>query len=100
MTEVSHYKGPVLRIIERFKKHPRVVAIFENYKDNAVRFKHVSLDEITKEVKRLDVKKACQDTDIAATFIKNNNDIFVYLFFLNLNNRIALSVFPSSVMPM
>ena len=64
LTEADHIKDPVLRIIERFKKHPRVVAIFENHKASAFSFRHVSLDEITKEIKRLEVKKACQDTDI------------------------------------
>ena len=65
LTETDHIEDPVLRSIERFKKHPSVVAIFENHKDNVFSFRHVSLDEITKEIKRLDVKKACQNTDIA-----------------------------------
>ena len=38
--------------------------MFENYKDIAFSFRHVSLDEITKEIKRLDVKRVCEDTDI------------------------------------
>ena len=80
-TEADHIEDPVLRIIERFKKHPSVVATFENHKDNAFSFRHVSLNEITKEIKRLDVKKACQDTDVATKVIKNNSDIFANFFF-------------------
>ena len=64
LTAADHIEDPVLRIIERFKKHPSVVVIFENYKDIAFSFRHVSLDEITKEIKRLDVKRVCEDTDI------------------------------------
>ena len=71
LTEADHIKDPVLRIIERFKKHPSVVAIFENHKDSAFSFRHVSLDEITKETKGLDVKKACQNTNIPTKVIKN-----------------------------
>ena len=41
-----------------------MVAIFENHGDSAFSFKRVSLDEITKKIS-LDVKKACQDTNIA-----------------------------------
>ena len=78
----------------RFKKYSSVVSIFENHKDNAFSIRHVSLDEITKEIKRLDVKKARQDTDIASKVI--NSDIFADFFFLNLNNFIASSVFPSN----
>ena len=97
LTNADHTEDPVLRIIERFKKHPSVVAIFENHKDSAFSFRHVSLDEITKEIKRLDVKKACQTTDIPTKVIKNNSDIFADFFFFNLNNCIASSVFPSNL---
>ena len=79
------------------KKHPSVVAIFENHKDSAFSFRHVSLDEITKEIKRLDVKKACQNTDISTKVIKSNSDIFADFFFFNLNNCIASSVFLSNL---
>ena len=48
-------------------------------------------------MKRLDVKKACQDTNIATKVIKNNSDIFADFFFLNLNNCITSSVFPSNL---
>ena len=78
LTEADHIGDPVLRIIGRFKKLTVVVAILENHKENVFSFKHVSLDETTKETKRSDVKKACQDTDIATKVIKNNSDIFAY----------------------
>ena len=63
LTEADHNEDPIVRIIVRFKKHASVVAIFEKHKDSSFSFRHVSLDETTKEIKRLDVK-ACQDTDI------------------------------------
>ena len=97
LTEADHIEDPVLRIIERFKKHTSVVAIFENHKDSAFSFRHVSLEEITKEIKRLDVKKAYQNTDIPTKVIKNNSDIFADFFFFNLSNRIWSSVFPSNL---
>ena len=77
LTEADYIKDPVLRIIERFKKHPSVVAIFESHTGTAFSFKHVSLDEITNETKRLDMKKACQDMDIPTKAIKNNS---IFLF--------------------
>ena len=49
LTEEDHIKDPVLRIIERFKKHPSVVAIFENHKDNAFSFRHVPLMKLLKK---------------------------------------------------
>ena len=74
--EVDHIEDPVLRIIDRFRKQPSVVAIFETYMHNVFSFRHVSLDEITKEIKRLDVKKTRQDTDIDTKVNKSNSDIF------------------------
>ena len=53
LTNADHIEDLVLKIIERFKKHPSVVAIFENHKDSAFSFRHVSLDEITKEIKKI-----------------------------------------------
>ena len=91
-TETNHIEDPILRITETYKKHPSVVAIFENHRDSAFSFRYVSLDEIIKEIKRLDVKKACQDTDIPVKVIKNNSDIFADFFYLNLNDCIASSV--------
>ena len=49
LTEEDHIKDPVLRIIERFKKHPSVVTIFENHKDNAFSFRHVPLMKLLKK---------------------------------------------------
>ena len=82
MTEADHIEDPVLRITERFKKHPSAVAIFKNHKDNAFRFIHVPLDETTNEIKMPHMKTACQNTDIATKVIKNNSNIFADFFFL------------------
>ena len=88
LIEADHIEDPVLRIMESLKKHPSLVAISENHKDSAFSFRHVSLEKITKEIKGLDAKKACQDTDIPTKVIKNSSDIFADFFFLNLNNCI------------
>ena len=93
LTEVGHIEDPVLRILERFKKQTSVVIILENHKEYAFSFMHVSLDEITKEIKTLDVKNNCQDMVIATKIIKRNSNIFADFFFLNLSNCIASSVY-------
>ena len=97
LTEADHIEDPVLRTTERFKKHPSVVAIFENHENSGFSFRQESLDEITKGIKRLNVKEACQDTNIAIEVIKSNRNIFADFIFLNLNNCITSSVFPSNL---
>ena len=74
-----------------------MAAIFENREDNTFSFKNVSPDEITKEMKSLDVKKDCQDTIIVTQVNKNNSDIFADFFFLNPSSCIALPLFSSNL---
>ena len=98
LTEADHIEDPVLKIIERFKNHPSVVIIFEIHKENnAFSFKHVFVDEITREIKSLDGKKPSQDTNISLKVMKKNNDKFADFLFLNLNDCITSSVYPSSL---
>ena len=70
LENVNHISDPVLRAIEKYKNHPSVKAISEKYNKNTFSFKHVSLDEIKKKILNLDVKKACQDTDIPTKIIR------------------------------
>ena len=79
------YWGSSSKNYREIKKKPSVIPVFKNHKYNTLSFKHVSLDEIAKEVKVLSVKKVCQDTDIFTNIIERN-----------LINCIAYSVFPSS----
>ena len=65
-----------------------MVAILESHRDNASSFKHVSLDEITKEITRFHVKK---------TFIaKNNSDIFPDFFFFGISIKFEKCRYNSS----
>ena len=49
LTDADHIDNPVLRIIERLKKHPSVVVISENHRESAISVRHKSLGEITKK---------------------------------------------------
>ena len=73
-----------------------MVAILESHRDNASSFKHLSLDEITKEITRFHVKKTCQETDIVTTFIKNNSDIFPDFFFFGISIKFEKCRYNSS----
>ena len=55
------------------------------------------MDEIKKKILNLEVKKACQDTDIPTKIIRENCDIFADFIVQNFNNGIASSAFPASV---
>ena len=57
-------------------------------------FKNVKKEEILKELNKLNINKATQNTDITTKIIKENSDIFGDLIFPNLNCRINTSSYP------
>ena len=57
----------------------------------------VSYEKILHEIKQLDTRKACQDTDVLSKIIKINFDIFVDFLHQNVNGAIATSVFPQNL---
>ena len=98
LVNVDHISDPVQKAIQKYQNHPSVKAISEKYDKNTFSFKSVSLDEIKKEIKNLDTKKACQDTDLPTKIIQENFDIFADFIFQNFNNVvIAFSVFPTNI---
>ena len=94
ISDTDHISSPVLKGIERFKNHPSIRKISQNYNKNTFSFNYVSYDEIKKEIQNLNTCKACQDTDIPTKILKENQDIFADFVFQNINNSIASSVFP------
>ena len=97
LVNVDHIGDPVQKAIEKYKNHPSVKAISEKYDKNTFSFRYVSLDEIKKEIKNLNTKKACQDTDIPTKIVQENSDIFAEFIFQNLNYGIEFSVFPANI---
>ena len=58
-------------------------------------FKNVKKEEILKELNKLNINKATQNTDITTKIIKENSDIFGDFIFSNLNCCINTSSYPS-----
>ena len=100
LVNVDHIGDPVQKAIGKYKNHPSVKAISEKYDKNTFNFRYVSLDEIKKEIKNLNTKKACQDTDIPTKIVQENSDIFAGFIFQNLNYDIEFSAFPANIKKM
>ena len=58
-------------------------------------FKEVSLEDLQKQIWRLDNKKASQNFNIPTKIIKENADIFAEYFCSSVNGLIKSSIFPS-----
>ena len=87
-----------MRAILKYRTHPSIIAIKENYNSSArFNFSFVDKEDILIEIKNLKANKATQNTDIPTKLIKENSDIFSDFNFENLNDSIFQSVFPSAL---
>ena len=66
-------------------------------KDLNFSFEFVDKPKISKEINKLDGKKACQEHDILVKLIKSNNDLFSHFIYHNFNNSLFSSNFPSNL---
>ena len=96
---VYDVEDPLARTVEKYKNHPSIRLIKENYRNtnNTFRFENVSVKDIEKELKNLLSSKAAQDTDIPTKVVKANIDIFTPILLDEFNKSLALGIFPSSM---
>ena len=66
-------------------------------KDLYFSFEFVDKPKISKEINKLDKKKACQEHDIPVKLIKSNKDLFSHFIYHNFNNSLFSSNFPSNL---
>ena len=86
---------PILKAIKTFEKHPSIHS--ELSSGCRFSFENVSLEDVKKVTRELDISKAFQPLDIPAKFIKQNADIFSEFFYVNINNSINNSSFPDQL---
>ena len=96
---VDDIEDTVARTVEKYKNHPSIRLIKENYRNtnNTFHFENVPVKEIEKELKNLLSSKAARDTDIPTKVIKDNIDIFTPILLDEFNKSLALGIFPSSM---
>ena len=66
-------------------------------KDLYFSFEFVDKPKISKDINKLDSKKACQEHEIPVKSIKSNKDLFFQFIYHNLNNSLFSSNFPSNL---
>ena len=95
--EANNIKDPVLKAIEKYKKHPRIKAIAGIRENDNFTLEKSSYKEILHEINQLDTRKACKDTDVPSKIIKVNSDIFADFLHQSFNDAIATSAFPQNL---
>ena len=87
---------PVFKAILKYKNHPSIIAIKNaRRKGLGFYFSEVSVDDICKELKRLNSRKAAQNTDIPIKILKANANIFSSYICDFFNETIRSGKFPS-----
>ena len=95
----KEFRDPVLNAIKTFENHPSIVRIKNTVpQTESFSFECVSIDDIKKEILKLDVSKASQLLDIPTKLLKQNYDIFANFFHTNINEGIGVSLlFPDQL---
>ena len=86
---------PTLKTIFKYKDHPSILAIQSNCEKETFRFSEFNIEDIKKDILKLDKNKASQHSDIPIKIIKENLDIFANFLCVNINSSFKSSSFPS-----
>ena len=90
---------PVLRVTEKYKKHPSIKLIKSNNENKIVsfRFQEIQVVKTEKELKSLDRPTASQDSITLTKIFKDKIDLFVPVLLTEFNELLTLSRFPHSM---
>ena len=86
---------PTLKAIFKYKDHPSILAIQSHCEKETFRFSEVNIEDIKKDILKLDKNKASQHSDIPIKTIKENLDIFAGFLCTNINSSFKSSSLPS-----
>ena len=89
---ISH---PIFRAILKYANHPSTIAIKDLNNTSMFSFSNVSVADVKKEIRKLDPRKATQNTDIPVRILKQNSDIFGNYICDFFNECVDKGVFPS-----
>ena len=82
--------NPVSKEIKKYEKYPSIIEIKEKMKNKnmSFSFSFVTKETILNELRKLNPKKACQESDIPVKIIKENLDIVSNFVYNNFNNSV------------
>ena len=95
-TVSSNIAAPVLKVIQKPKRNPRVLRIKKkNMKNNnmSLNFKFVTDERVMREVNNLNPRKANQDNYIPTKIIKESKIIFSHFLYHNVDNFLQFLFF-------
>ena len=93
-SEFDPVTDPILKAIFKYKDHPSILAIQSNCEKEAFCFSEVNIEDIKKDILKLDKNTTSQHSDIPIKIIKENLDIFVDFLCTNINSSFKIIFVP------
>ena len=98
LTDTDHILDPVLSAIEKYKEHPSILKINKGYGNTMpFSFRYISVQDMSKEIKNINLNKSNPISSIPANMIKSNIGFFTHFLYNNINNNIYKSIFPDNL---
>ena len=96
----SLLRHPTLNAILKYKNHPSMHVIKRFcQRFSSFYFSHVDKNTVLKEIKKLNLNKAVQDSDIPVKILKENTDFFADYIYLQFNEAVDSSKFADFLKP-
>ena len=90
----SLLRHPILNAVLKYKNHPSMHVIKRfSQRFSSFYFSHVDKNTVLKEIKKLNLNKAVQDSDIPVKVLKENADFFADYIYLQFNEAVDSSKF-------
>ena len=86
---------PIFRAILKYVNHPSTIAIKDLNNTSMFSFSNISVADVKREIRKLDPRKAAENTNISVRVLKQNSDIFGNCICDFFNECVNKGVFPS-----
>ena len=86
----------VFKAILKYKNHSSILAIRDTRENSIFCFKEVNIEEVEKEINKLNSKNASQNSDIPKRIVKENPDTFSDFLCKSINATFKTSI-PNSL---
>ena len=98
LCDASNISDPIEKAIQKYKNHPSISIIKKMVstvdKNNKFSFEPITADDISQQIKRLDINKATQESDIPTKLVKRFDNLIVDYLQENFNNCLKKGTFP------
>lgn len=98
LSSTNHIIDPILKATVKYKLHPSVLKIKENYNTSInFSFSHVSLKMMNLEISKINTNKSNPIHSIPGKIVKDNYEFFANFLYDNFNNMITICRFPDNL---